>query len=308
MPGDFLEVNEPLYYEQLFKEFGKTKEDVEDFINILKQWADSQPHFPEKPAHHTLRFAILYNKFSIEKAKQKLDMYYTIRNLMPEYFRTNPFTAEMVFQRKVWFLVPLPKVTGDHIRILYHKLNPEYLDPKYFSHEKFIILFIQLVEYLLREDLCFRFHYICDCAGWSIGHGTGMSPMALKKATVILEKVFSNRLASFYMVNFPPFMETIVNSIIKPILVPKIRNRLKISASQDVLLEVFGKEILPTDLGGEEKSAKELNDMLSKKYEEHKDMYLKLEKLSVDETLRPAKLRNDDILGYYGNFKKINVD
>ena len=33
-----------------------------------------------------------------------------------------------------------------------------------------------------------------------------------------------------------------------------------------------------------------------------------LEKVKVDENRRPAKLENDEMLGFYGNFKKLNVN
>lgn len=48
--------------------------------------------------------------------------------------------------------------------------------------------------------------------------------------------------------------------------------------------------------------------MLQQTYLDYKEKFLKLENLGVDESLRPAKLKNDELLGYYGNFKKINVD
>lgn len=33
-----------------------------------------------------------------------------------------------------------------------------------------------------------------------------------------------------------------------------------------------------------------------------------LEKVKVDESLRPGKPINDDFLGFYGNFRKLDVD
>lgn len=48
--------------------------------------------------------------------------------------------------------------------------------------------------------------------------------------------------------------------------------------------------------------------MLYQKYEKHKGRFLELASLSVDESLRPVKLENDELLGYYGHFKTINVD
>lgn len=41
---------------------------------------------------------------------------------------------------------------------------------------------------------------------------------------------------------------------------------------------------------------------------EYYQRYEDLAKMRVDEKLRPIPLKNDEFLGYYGNFKKINVD
>lgn len=42
--------DEDIFWEQLYKEFGKNKADLLDYIDIMQKWADSQPHFPERPS------------------------------------------------------------------------------------------------------------------------------------------------------------------------------------------------------------------------------------------------------------------
>lgn len=85
------------------------------------------------------------------------------------------------------FMVPLPKPTSDYSRIIYTVLNPEYEDPKYIDHDKLISSFIHVLECLIREDLCYRFHYILDCKKATIGHIAKIKPMSLKRIFVILE-------------------------------------------------------------------------------------------------------------------------
>ncbi|CAG9770316.1 unnamed protein product [Ceutorhynchus assimilis] len=270
MANNLLEYDENEFYQQLFKDYNKTKEDLNSFIHIMREWAEAQKHFPEKPNVNLLRFVILYNKFSVEAAKQKLDMFYTARSLMPEFFRNNPLTKDMIFQRKICYLVPLPKLADDHVRIIYGKLNPEYADPKYFVHEHLAVQFIHLLTLIGENDLSYRTHCICDCDRLQLGHAAKASLMVIKKCQIIVE--------------------------------------LQIHSGNDILFELFGKERMPRDIGGEEKSLEEINDMLHQQYELHKDRFLELEKLTVDESLRPTKLQNDEILGYYGSFRKLNVD
>lgn len=45
-----------------------------------------------------------------------------------------------------------------------------------------------------------------------------------------------------------------------------------------------------------------------KKMEEHKPLFDRLISLKVDESKRPTKLVNDEVLGFYGNFKKLDID
>jgi hypothetical protein len=44
------------------------------------------------------------------------------------------------------------------------------------------------------------------------------------------------------------------------------------------------------------------------KLEQFQDRFDQLDQMRVDESLRPEKLVNNDILGFHGNFKKLNVD
>lgn len=42
--------------------------------------------------------------------------------------------------------------------------------------------------------------------------------------------------------------------------------------------------------------------------DKYQDRFDALDKLQVDEKLRPKTLENNEILGFYGSFKKLNID
>jgi hypothetical protein len=48
--------------------------------------------------------------------------------------------------------------------------------------------------------------------------------------------------------------------------------------------------------------------LMQVKLEEFQYRFDQLDQMRVDESLRPEKLVNNDILGFYGNFKKLDVD
>lgn len=48
--------------------------------------------------------------------------------------------------------------------------------------------------------------------------------------------------------------------------------------------------------------------MLDKKFVQYGNRFDELDTLRVNEKLRPKKFENNDFLGFYGNFKQLNLD
>lgn len=88
--------------------------------------------------------------------------------------------------------------------------------------------------------------------------------------------------------------------------------------------EIFTIDELPKDYGGNGPSLQKLAGMsknvffysikyqfpddLQEKFSEYQNRFDLLDKLRVNENLRPEPLINDEMLGFHGNFKKLNVD
>nr|CAH7768952.1 unnamed protein product [Callosobruchus chinensis] len=280
------------------KEFDETKE-------VIRKWSQRQPHFPEVPCDELIESFLVTNRFLVERTKEKLDMYYTIRSLLPECFNNkNPKLPNMKEIAKVVYYCPLPKMTNELYRVNIVKIigEPESFDTyDCFGHQ------MNINEIRLHEEINLGDILIIDLANVKAGHVVKFTPVHMRKASIIIEKVFSNRIKGIHIINAPAFVEPVIN-VLKSFLKQKLLNRIHVHNSQKLLLNHIPSEVLPKDYGGNEMPLEELNDLWLKKLEEYQERFDKLDTLRVNEQLRPTPLKNDDVLGYHGNFQKLDVD
>ncbi|KAG5883900.1 hypothetical protein JTB14_037184 [Gonioctena quinquepunctata] len=71
--------------------FGKTEQQLGGDVKIIKDWLITQPHLPEISSNNHIINTLILNKFSVEICKQRLDMFYTIRTLLPEIYERMDF-------------------------------------------------------------------------------------------------------------------------------------------------------------------------------------------------------------------------
>lgn len=62
---------------------------VESDIEALKTWIEQQPHLKARTDDQFLLAFLRGCKFSLEKAKSKIDKYYMLRSKFPDLFRLN---------------------------------------------------------------------------------------------------------------------------------------------------------------------------------------------------------------------------
>jgi hypothetical protein len=63
-----------------------SKDEIMKDIAIIREWLEKQPHLPKDMDDGRMTTFLRGCKWSIERVKQKLDMYYTMRNAIPEFF------------------------------------------------------------------------------------------------------------------------------------------------------------------------------------------------------------------------------
>lgn len=68
------------------EELNEVPERITEDIAALKTWISKQAHLKARTDDQFLVNFLRGSKYSLERAKQKLDLYFTVRNLMPELF------------------------------------------------------------------------------------------------------------------------------------------------------------------------------------------------------------------------------
>ncbi|XP_050514798.1 clavesin-1-like isoform X1 [Diabrotica virgifera virgifera] len=288
--------------------WGKSDEDVMQDIQIIRVWLGTQKHLPEIPTDAMIEFFLTNCKYSIEKTKQNLDMYYTARDLVPDVYRninpTIPSQVEAAYATAC--LVILPNLTPNLHRVSIIRFRNDMLqkaDINKFNANSLSNFY----EVRIHEDLTMGDVTVIDYEHCSFSVMAKLSLVAMKQCVFVFEKVQSSRLKQLHLLNPPAFVDKIL-TLLKSFMKSKLKERIYIHKSIEDVYHYIPKDTLPSDYGGKEKSMAELEDIWKRKFLEYKDRFDYLDKITVNEALRPEKLKNDELLGYYGNFKKIQID
>ncbi|XP_063904189.1 uncharacterized protein LOC135123461 isoform X2 [Zophobas morio] len=211
------------------------------------------------------------------------------------------------FSRSNGYMVPLPKLTKDNYRVFYHKIRDAHLAAN-FDYNYAVRLVVNIQELRLTEDVAYGDVFIID------GQNTPPSLVFKVKLTtlynalvVIYKRVFSNRMKALYLINAPSSIEWILN-VIKSVIKPKLFERIHVCENWNTVSEQIGEEILPRDCGGKEKSLEKLQDILRQEFKRRQEYFDQLDELRLNEELRPQKLKDGDMFGFSGNFKKLEID
>ncbi|KAL6440290.1 hypothetical protein ACFW04_003100 [Cataglyphis niger] len=103
---------------EILEEAGGNEELLEELLDKFRLWLKQQLHLPQDISEQRLKVYIYSAKFNLEKAKRRLDLHYTLRNLVPEvYSNYDPLSDSITQIMKCVQWIPLPKLTPKNFRI-----------------------------------------------------------------------------------------------------------------------------------------------------------------------------------------------
>jgi len=285
-------------------------------LDAIKQWIKKQPHLDgHVPLDDKLLLYFLRGcKFSLERTKEKLDFFYSIKANCPEWFDNWDVEDEdrvrgMVKQGLFIRLKGYDK-EGRYVFINRSgELNPETQS----LSDQFRLFFImqELIMHECGQDSITGFVGIIDMDKMGLKHATLYTPSLGMKAMVVWQDAYPTRPQVMHMVNMPPPMEAVF-TLYKSFANEKMQRRMNAhpkGQGYDSLVESLGEDVLPTEYGGKNGLLQEHIDYTLKTFQDNGQWFRDVCKYKAEESKRPGKAKTySDIFGMEGSFRKLNVD
>ncbi|XP_065367110.1 alpha-tocopherol transfer protein-like [Calliphora vicina] len=295
---------------------GELNEDpsrIDADIETLRTWIQQQPHLRARTDDQFLVAFLRGCKYSLEKAKSKIDKFYTLRSKYPELFTLKGMDDEKIKEYlKLGVAVALPtplNETGPRLMLM----RSGSYNPSEYDFVEIMRVYQAACEISLMEDdnlIVSGYTHIMDLTDWSKEHFFQMNFNVMKKLTVFSEEAVPIRPKGFIAINSPSIFEGFYN-LVKPMMSEKqVKRSVIYGTNYEKMFETIPLKYLPKEYGGENGSIPELIADFERKFMEYRDYFRESEtKYGSDESLRPGKpIDFENLFGMEGSFRKLNVD
>ncbi|XP_022912225.1 retinol-binding protein pinta-like [Onthophagus taurus] len=304
----------PLCPELQAKAIAELNEDpkrIDDDIQALRDWLEKQRHLTPRMDKQFLLSFLRGCKFSLEKAKKKLENLYTMKTILREFFENrDPLSPEIQAILKLGPFLPLTKVgSPDAPRIILFR----HVDPAVHKMKDIFKVNIMISDILMNEDdqiIIGGMVALQDMAGVGSSSMVHMDLSLTKKAMMFFDGAYPQRPKAMHFINLPSFFDTMYN-MMKPFFKEKMMKRFVIHkvTNMDEIYKHIPKSILPTEYGGDAGPIQDLIDHWKAKVESYAEWFKEDAKYKSDESKRIGKPKTEsDLFGIEGSFRKLNVD
>ncbi|KAH9638208.1 hypothetical protein HF086_002050 [Spodoptera exigua] len=162
---------------------------------------------------------------------------------------------------------------------------------------------------MMHNDYCHGYELVGVSTNVSMAIVKKLNPIVVHKAVTLIVDALGQRMKKIHLISDSKFFDAIL-MVFKQALTAKLAKRLVVHNSLESLHEHITREHLPKDLGGDEKTMKELAEMdfEAVSSDEHIAAMKRMETAITDESLRPTGQFNEEYSGTPGSFKTLCVD
>ncbi|XP_042230139.1 retinol-binding protein pinta-like isoform X1 [Homarus americanus] len=280
-------------------------------IQHIRDWLKHQPHIKARTDDWTILRFLRGCKFSLQRTKEKTEMFYTCKSLCPEWYKNrDPQDKKMRAILELGMFLPLPGYDNQGRKVVIIRTAKH--DPKVTSMDEVFkaTQFIHDILWLEDEQMSITgVVQMMDMENITAAHVLQMSPALLKKAITIWQEGYPLRPKGVNYINTPAAFDTVFN-IMKSFMNEKIKRRTHIHGSDlDSLHKEVPKEVLPVEYGGTNGTIEDIKKYWLQRVDARRDWLIEDEQYGVDESKRPGKAKTSaDLFGIEGSFRKLNVD
>ncbi|XP_042230140.1 alpha-tocopherol transfer protein-like isoform X2 [Homarus americanus] len=280
-------------------------------IQHIRDWLKHQPHIKARTDDWTILRFLRGCKFSLQRTKEKTEMFYTCKSLCPEWYKNrDPQDKKMRAILELGLVMPLPPVSESQRRVMLAR--PGHRDPTTTSMDDVARTILLTLDLLLEEDETIGVTgmlVVMDTGEITFQHAAQMTPTIMKKMATLIQEGYPLRPKGVNYINTPAAFDTVFN-IMKSFMNEKIKRRTHIHGSDlDSLHKEVPKEVLPVEYGGTNGTIEDIKKYWLQRVDARRDWLIEDEQYGVDESKRPGKAKTSaDLFGIEGSFRKLNVD
>lgn len=212
-------------------ELNEDPSQIPQMLEQFREWIRKSPHLRSRMDDQFLVSFLRGSKYSLEKAKHKLDMFYTLREHSPEFFKDrDPEKMNVHEYMKISSMFALPKSWSDGAPRVIFSRSGGY-DPSKYKLEEIMKCFMLVGDILHEEDdqmIISGQVNIVDLKHASMAHFTAFTPQMMKKMTMMMQDGSPFRLKAIHYINVPSFFEKMFN-VFRQFLNEKTKSRVSLS-------------------------------------------------------------------------------
>jgi len=281
----------------------------------IREWLTKSPHLqPIQQDDMMLKTFLRGCKYSLERTKEKLDNFHSIKGNVPEWFDNWDPTLPLAQEILGWgCYLPLPGFDKKGRMVLMMRMgniNPSKCD---FNNLMWVMQMIMhtAVKKNGEEQMVIKgLVTINDLEGSSASHLTLFNISTIKKLLTMFETAWPMKPKAEHILNMPSIFESFHN-MAQSMMKQKMRDRTHVHKAGDMtaLIEELGEEVLPAEYGGSNGTLKELADFWKAEVTANREALMANCEYKTDESKRPGKPKSSaDLFGIEGSFRKLEID
>lgn len=277
-------------------------------VDALRSWLQQATHIKSRDDDQFLVTFLRGCKYSLEKAKKKIEMYYTARTITPEFFAnrdpTDKFLGEII---DLGLIIPLPvDESKSEPRVILTRLGG-------YDYSKYDFISVMKVTYLM-ADWCMinsdvtviTGHIsIVDLRGCGLSLMTQITPNVIKKLSSLLEP-FPVRVKAIHLVHPPKGIETAFK-ILMSVCHEKLRNRVQMHENFEALHKIVDKKHLPAEYGGTNKNLPTIINDWRGTLLENREWFMNDANYRIENSTGSSAAKGT-LFGAEGSFRSLNID